>query len=902
MTYSEDVQTGIYNTPGSSNNFIPTITTSPSKGPAGILEADVNKESRFSQAEFASIPLSVRISTPGTTETIDSEQSLQGVHTSDDDDLPSTQLIDNRVLKNVTAYVEVRSTNDNRSEAICKELEILGAVVTKKFTDDVTHVVFKEGSKRTKNKATKNKIHLVSVLWVDSCKQYQEHVSEKLYPAIVPTTNKGTPLFMAKLKKAKSMQPSNFDEEVANSAERFNKKKRKLVDRLQSSESTPQNSPNLGRILVQETQPRTPVDMKTPIRLLIPDTPPSMREKMKQLKSKDSCSSTPVIENEEEEPLQRRLFTGVTGASFDAIDVDHLMGGLKDEINKCIENMPESPLPSSVGIRSVSSPACDISSPCTESIDNVAVVKRSNPSPEGKKRRKSIAAVKFVDNESKQKRTSNRRKSVATFTPSKIMEAEESDTKLYSLIQVDRKRNGSKVESTSSKKLKSTKERRKSSLADKRLIERSTGDVRDVDDNKVNDRCSQASTVKVSTEFKNTRLVDSVTSTVDMGSTNVKTGPKSSKKKLLPLSDMDPALPLLSKTPERQVSTKGQKRKQDQTRGNESNISALFPNKSPTLKRSRKNSHIETVQKSNHHESQITSISTSTDTTMTDDPTLQETTINSSTTIQKDSSMSAVFGDSILNSLSGKVPPRPSIDEFNLRKGIKQIRRHKAVSTSSHRQSDSDSSDNCASKKTYRRSPPSRPSLVMTSLHAEEQDVVISVVKKLGHFVISDNVTDSTTHLICGGPRRTLNVLYGIMKGIWILHKQWVLSSLEALTWLPEENYEVTDYFPVVKVTREGRYLHKENYQSLSLSDFGSIFVAQKTSPPRHHLLNLLRICGAKVINNPNKADIYMGHEFLPDKTCVNPVWVLDCIAQQQALDVDRYLLGRPKRDSSPEF
>lgn len=30
-----------------------------------------------------------------------------------------------------------------------------------------------------------------------------------------------------------------------------------------------------------------------------------------------------------------------------------------------------------------------------------------------------------------------------------------------------------------------------------------------------------------------------------------------------------------------------------------------------------------------------------------------------------------------------------------------------------------------------------------------------------------------------------------------------------------------------------------------------------------------------QVINYPSKADIYMGHEFVPDKTCVNPVWVL---------------------------
>lgn len=71
------------------------------------------------------------------------------------------------LFTDVVTYVEVRSTNDNRSKAICRELVQLGAVVAKTFTDDVTHVVLKEGSKRTINKATKKGVHLVSVLWVD---------------------------------------------------------------------------------------------------------------------------------------------------------------------------------------------------------------------------------------------------------------------------------------------------------------------------------------------------------------------------------------------------------------------------------------------------------------------------------------------------------------------------------------------------------------------------------------------------------------------------------------------------------------------------------------------------------------------------------------------------------------
>jgi hypothetical protein len=218
-----------------------------------------------------------------------------------------------------------------------------------------------------------------------------------------------------------------------------------------------------------------------------------------------------------------------------------------------------------------------------------------------------------------------------------------------------------------------------------------------------------------------------VSSSIDIVDSVIKKGPQktNNKKKLLPLFDMDPALPPLPKTPEARTKTQGRKRKIESESESSSNISAFFPNQPAIHKRPRKNSHVEKTGKVNCQTSAITSNKVDkTEITMTDDLTLQETTVNSSTMTQSENSMSAVFGDSTLNSLPGKIQPRPSIDEFNLRKGIKPIQRHKTVSTSSQRQSDSDSSDSCQSKKAYRRSPPSRPTLVMTSLHAEYVSVV----------------------------------------------------------------------------------------------------------------------------------------------------------------------------------
>lgn len=56
-----------------------------------------------------------------------------------------------------------------------------------------------------------------------------------------------------------------------------------------------------------------------------------------------------------------------------------------------------------------------------------------------------------------------------------------------------------------------------------------------------------------------------------------------------------------------------------------------------------------------------------------------------------------------------------------------------------------------------------------------EQEMAKSVTKALGGCVISDNVRKSTTHVICGNARRTLNLLYGLIQGCWLVSKQWVM-------------------------------------------------------------------------------------------------------------------------------
>ena len=61
-------------------------------------------------------------------------------------------------------------------------------------------------------------------------------------------------------------------------------------------------------------------------------------------------------------------------------------------------------------------------------------------------------------------------------------------------------------------------------------------------------------------------------------------------------------------------------------------------------------------------------------------------------------------------------------------------------------------------------------------IFCRKQDIVCELIKTLGGFSIVDQVCESTTHVVSGGHRRTLNILLGIARGCWILSFEWVCS------------------------------------------------------------------------------------------------------------------------------
>ncbi|XP_055686811.1 mediator of DNA damage checkpoint protein 1 [Lutzomyia longipalpis] len=75
------------------------------------------------------------------------------------------------VMAGVCVYVEVRSEREDRSESIKAVLRRLGIKVNDKFYRNTTHVVFKDGLMSTYTKAKKWNIPIVSILWIEACRQ-----------------------------------------------------------------------------------------------------------------------------------------------------------------------------------------------------------------------------------------------------------------------------------------------------------------------------------------------------------------------------------------------------------------------------------------------------------------------------------------------------------------------------------------------------------------------------------------------------------------------------------------------------------------------------------------------------------------------------------------------------------
>ncbi|XP_072247202.1 microcephalin [Leuresthes tenuis] len=184
--------------------------------------------------------------------------------------------------------------------------------------------------------------------------------------------------------------------------------------------------------------------------------------------------------------------------------------------------------------------------------------------------------------------------------------------------------------------------------------------------------------------------------------------------------------------------------------------------------------------------------------------------------------------------------------------------------------------------------------LVMTSMPSEKQHTVVQVVKALGGFSVVDRVCESTTHVVSGGHKRTLNILLGIARGCWILSFEWILWCLEQRQWIPEEPYELSDQFPAAQICRLQRHLSAGEHQQDLFQGQPAMFVSQHSQPPTQSLVELIELCGGTVCKTVRQAGICIGKYSgrRPEGSRIlSEQWILDSITNLKIISYENYNL-----------
>ncbi|KAH8252753.1 hypothetical protein KR032_001653 [Drosophila birchii] len=205
--------------------------------------------------------------------------------------------------------------------------------------------------------------------------------------------------------------------------------------------------------------------------------------------------------------------------------------------------------------------------------------------------------------------------------------------------------------------------------------------------------------------------------------------------------------------------------------------------------------------------------------------------------------------------------------------------------------------------------------LVHTNMHQEQIVVIRKAMRKLRGMRLDPTVTQRTTHLVSLEPRRTLNLLRGLMRGVWIVNYQWVLASIRAGKWVNEEPYELTRFSRAIEVSVAGllstikrHLIHITSFQicRTERQAFGvdyhcelfrfmqPFYVSSLCRPIQfNNMKELLLLGGARLTENRFKAKYIIGDKRRADddRLYLSPYWVLDSITNMQIQRFGKYLM-----------
>ncbi|XP_025890087.1 microcephalin [Nothoprocta perdicaria] len=784
------------------------------------------------------------------------------------------------VLKGISAFVDVWSSNrtENYSKTFEQQLLDMGAKVSKTFNKHVTHVVFKEGRLATWRKAQKTGVKIVSVLWVEKCRETGEHVDESLFPAAC--TNEGLPLLV---RKHKCMQPKDFIERTPENDRKMQRRLDQLAKELAQQRTASNSETDIPILLFEDdgSLAYSPVNK-------IKDQCSAMERRIKEMKEKrenlsltgSQMSPTPPCNAQEDQDGPLPTCIGAGWHSADALpekqmedclnsSFDDLWGTDKfkrrrTEVAERVCNTPSDRQISMSGL---------VNSPSRSSDQKVLTPKQPSRRCLGKKQIlqhtlddkwppekedfKKFANKNQICENTVNLSVANRSsflqiKGLDHVTPSeKILQLNTTPalTGSHSVSSVSRKDlNVSSFDSSlpvsdctlQDKRKKKPKLRSNLKLSASELV--ASGSKKDF---------LQAITTYNKPLCTEEASYEDYFSSSNANEIQILVPKKSQKPPKVCCNDC------LSKieTPDEDFykpHAPSEKKRENSVPTNDVLLEKNFmPTKHPEIMPLNYMSHEENTENTE--------------------------------ALDADAANRRVLDKSYrtcVNYCTRAPGDENEVSECHVTDGPCTLFKEQENKLSE------------GLRKTRRLPKPTR-TLVMTSMSAEKQNTIIQVVNKLGNFLFSDNVCDTTSHVVAGSPRRTLNVMLGIARGCWIVSFDWVLWSLELGHWISEEPYELSSNFPAAPICRLQRHLSPGKYQQNLFSSQPVMFVSPTSQPPCQKLGELIQLSGGRTCKALRQAKIcigeYPGKKYHEIKY-ISEKWILDSITHHTICPMENYI------------
>ncbi|XP_071336896.1 microcephalin [Trachinotus anak] len=812
------------------------------------------------------------------------------------------------VLKDVVAYVDVWSSDKtaNYSKPFVQQLQEMGAQISKTFNKQVTHVIFSNGHLATWRKAKKSDVKLVSVLWVVRCYDDSVHADEELYPALNDESNP-----VLKNKKHRCMQPKDSPERTPENDKRMRRKLDKMMKDLVPKQPLVTDvspiiideengivySPALKR---SDYMAQRLKDMKEKRENLSP-TASQMAESCSPTGLKPSFGSTPTVlrlmydQSDDDSsasvaepgcsPDKEEGRTQVTDHGH--IEKQHRKGPEKAWLSPC-RNVP----------KRISSPLKwpDLADKKDEECNTQKKSRRTSVRKKPAEKHKSIGLSECPRQETRSDNSKNINKEKSSSPlPNKSEEGKRKMKTSKSFTET--KTNICPYDVNSSSCLSSP------AMTGDAAVELSKETAAPLQKQKIHKRARPSLSAMVRSLSGESPSVASVSTDGDDNVfedyfSPVNHHPRSKRPLISNLAvERDIQIPFeLDSIP------KKRKQRRSETTGSESNTkkkrkleeSESGKNRSqqsdahnhpqqavkeslPTLDSPSANA---TLVAKRRRQSTLPFTSTST-TTSDQEKQRRASTLVQPTMLIKDNSVSELQKNSDVSVRSHTLESRGN--ECTVAAGLTEIPSEGEIN---HNKQVSLCLQKMVNKTKAMRT------LVMTSMPTEQQHMVVQVVKALAGFSIVDRVCETTTHVVSGGHRRTLNILLGIARGCWILSFEWILWCLEQRQWVPEEPYELSDQFPAAQICRLQRHLSAGEHQQDLFQDQPAMFVSQHSQPPTQSLVELIQLCGGTVCKTVRQAGICIGRYSgrRPEGSRIlSEQWVLDSITHLKQLSYDNY-------------